>query len=71
MVVLLQIYQIYLVMSMQVLKALGSNPAAVYWLLGLSATGVLKPAYKLRDKLALYMVASPLKQLYFPVYEKR
>ena len=30
------------------LKVLGSNPAAVYCLLGLCATGVLQPAYKLR-----------------------
>ena len=28
----------------KVLRVLGSNPAAVYWLLGLSATGVLRPA---------------------------
>ena len=30
-----------------VLKFLDSNPAAVYWLLGLSTTGVLQPTYKL------------------------
>ena len=29
--------------GMQVLKVLGLNPAAVYWLLGLCATGVLRP----------------------------
>ena len=35
--------------GMQVLKVLvGLNPAAIYWLLGLCATGVLRPAYKLR-----------------------
>ena len=30
--------------GMQVLKVLGLNPTAVYWLLGLSATGVRRPA---------------------------
>ena len=71
MVILFQMYQIYLVMIMQVLKAPGSNPAAVYWLLGLSATGVLQPDHKLRGKLALHMTALPLTHLYFSVYGKR
>ena len=35
-----------------VVKAVGSNPAAVHWSLGLRAIGVLRPAYKLRAKLA-------------------
>ena len=34
--------------GMQVLKVLGSSPSAVYCLLGLSPTCVLRPAYKLR-----------------------
>ena len=33
--------------------------AAVHWLLGLTATGVLRPAYKLREKLAAMRLRYP------------
>ena len=45
---------------MQVLKVLGSNPAAVYWLLGLCATGVLWPACNWEQHGAV-IAASPLR----------
>ena len=45
----------------QVPKVLGSNPAAVYWLLGLCATGVLRPACNW-EKLGAVTAASPLRQ---------
>ena len=45
---------------MQVLKVLGSNPAAVYWLLGLCATGVLRPACNW-EQLGAVIAASPLR----------
>ena len=44
---LLSIFELKLVRA-QVLEVLGSYLAAVYWLLGRCATGVLRPACKLR-----------------------
>ena len=54
-----------------VVKVVGSNPAAGHWLFGLRATGVLRPTYKLREKLALYMAALPFKYSCFSVYSQR
>ena len=47
--------------GMQVLKVLGLNPAAVYWLLGLCATGVLRPACNW-EQLGAVIAASPLRR---------
>ena len=32
----------------RVVKIVGSNPAAIHWMLGLKATGMLRSAYELR-----------------------
>ena len=45
---------------MQVLNVQGSNPAAVYWPLGLCATGVLRSACNW-EQLGAVIAASPLK----------
>ena len=48
--------------GMQVLKVLGLNPAAVYWLLGPCATGVLRPACNWEQYgTAIAATISPLK----------
>ena len=49
------------------MKVLGSNPAAVYSLLGLCATGMLQPALKLKAKQAPQMAALPFSRTYFSV----
>ena len=45
------------VLHASVVKVVGSNLATVHLLLGVGATGVLRPAYKLRAKLAPLMAA--------------
>ena len=51
----------------QVLKALGSNPAAVYWLLGLCATGVLDLPEN-REQTGAVFAASPISHFYFTAW---
>ena len=54
----------------KVLKALGSIPVGVYWLLDLCATGVLQNAYKNWEQTGAVIAASHLRQNCFTAQSK-